>query len=85
MTDLSLNVLDIAENSVKAKATLITVTLVRDTAAGTLDITVEDNGCGMTEEQLALLHHPDDTPGRAGRSFFQDDGGTDGRQLFDEK
>lgn len=58
MTDLSLNVLDIAQNSVKAKASLIVVSIVRETASKRLSISVEDNGCGMTEEQLSRVVDP---------------------------
>ena len=52
MPELSLNVLDIAQNSVKARASLIGITVEADTAKDLLTIIIEDNGCGMTEEQI---------------------------------
>ena len=50
MKELSLNILDIAENSVKAGAALTRIT-VNETEE-TLTLTVEDDGCGMTDEIL---------------------------------
>ena len=48
MKELSLNILDIAENSVKAKADLVEITLTETDEELIIDIT--DNGTGMTEE-----------------------------------
>ena len=48
MKELSLNILDISENSVKAKATLVEITL--DETEEALTISITDNGTGMTEE-----------------------------------
>ncbi len=56
MDELSLYVLDITMNSVRAGATRITITLRED--GDWLWFTVEDNGCGMTEEQLKKLTDP---------------------------
>lgn len=56
MKELSLNVLDIAKNSVKAKATLIGITLEEENHLLTLTIT--DNGCGMTPEVLQGVVNP---------------------------
>ncbi|MCI8351469.1 MAG: ATP-binding protein [Oscillospiraceae bacterium] len=56
MTELSLNVLDVAQNSVKAGASLIQLGAVRE--GKWLTLTVEDNGCGMTEEQVAHVTDP---------------------------
>ncbi|MCR5824318.1 MAG: ATP-binding protein [Lachnospiraceae bacterium] len=58
MTEISLNVLDITENSVKAKATLIKITVEADTAKDRLTVTIDDNGCGMTPEQLSKVTDP---------------------------
>ena len=56
MKDLSLNLLDIAENSVKAGATLTQLLLTeRD---GVLTFQVADDGCGMTEEILKGVVDP---------------------------
>lgn len=56
MDDLSLYVLDITMNSVRAGATEISVELLEN--GEWLDFTVRDNGCGMTEEQLRRLDDP---------------------------
>ncbi len=48
MKELSLNILDITENSVKAKATLVEILLTEDNER--LTISIKDNGIGMTEE-----------------------------------
>ena len=58
MTELSLHVLDIAENSTKAKASLVTITVSVDVPADRLTITIADDGCGMTEEQVAHVTDP---------------------------
>ncbi len=56
MKELSLNILDIAENSVKARATLISITLCESDT--TLTLTVTDNGCGMKENILRGVIDP---------------------------
>ena len=56
MKELSLNILDIAENSVKAKATLTEILL--DETDNRLTLTIKDNGCGMTAEILANVTDP---------------------------
>ena len=58
MTELSLHVLDIAENSTKAKASLVTISVSVDTKADRLVITIVDNGCGMTKEQVSQVTDP---------------------------
>lgn len=56
MKELSLNILDIAKNSVKAKATLIEIDLLEND--DTLIVTITDNGCGMKEEMLRNVTDP---------------------------
>lgn len=56
MDELSLYVLDITMNSVRAGATEIFVELCE--AGEWLTFTVRDNGCGMTREQVARLSDP---------------------------
>lgn len=58
MTELSLNVYDIAENSIRANATLIEISVIIDQPADTLTIIIKDNGCGMTEEQVSNVTDP---------------------------
>ena len=55
MPEIALNVLDIAQNSVRAEASLIQISVDVDEAADTLTITIEDNGCCMTPEQTARV------------------------------
>ena len=56
MKELSLNILDIAENSVKARATLVQILI--DESREWLTLTIADNGCGMTEEILRGVTDP---------------------------
>lgn len=56
MKELSLNILDIAENSVKAEATLTEITI--DETDSTLTITINDDGCGMSEETVKTVTNP---------------------------
>jgi hypothetical protein len=47
MHDLSLYLLEVIENSVRAGATVVATTIVADRAAGTLAIDVQDDGPGL--------------------------------------
>lgn len=58
MPELSLNILDVAENSTRAGASLVEITVEADQAADQLTITIADNGCGMNEEQLSHVTDP---------------------------
>lgn len=58
MPELSLNVLDVAENSTKAGAKLVEITVDADTAADRLTIYIKDDGCGMTKEQVNAVTDP---------------------------
>ncbi len=58
MLELSLNVLDIAQNSVVAGATVVEIAVNEETAANRLTLTIRDNGCGMSPEQLARVRDP---------------------------
>ncbi len=58
MQELSLNVLDIAQNSIRANATLVIIEIAEDSKNKHLSITVEDDGCGMTKEQVANVMDP---------------------------
>ncbi len=56
MKELSLNILDIAENSVKAKATLTSIIL--DETDETVTLTILDDGTGMPEEIVKGVTDP---------------------------
>lgn len=58
MTELSLHVLDVVENSTKAGASLVTVGVLISSETDRLTITIDDNGCGMTAEQVARVTDP---------------------------
>lgn len=56
MKELSLNILDIAQNSVKAGADTISIALTE--TSNKLSILISDNGCGMREEFLRNVQNP---------------------------
>ena len=58
MRELSLNVMDIAQNSISAGAKQIDIDICEDSAADSLIIKISDNGCGMTAEQAASVTDP---------------------------
>ncbi len=58
MTELSLNVLDVAENSTHAGASLVEISVTAAPEADLLTIIIKDNGCGMTAEQVAAVTDP---------------------------
>lgn len=47
MQDISLHILDIAENSIGAEATLIRISITEDTAKDLFSVEIEDNGRGI--------------------------------------
>ncbi len=58
MRELSLNVMDIAQNSISAGASLITLEVEEDLTRDLLRISVKDNGRGMTPEQVQNVTDP---------------------------
>jgi anti-sigma regulatory factor (Ser/Thr protein kinase) len=58
MTELSLNVLDVANNSVRAGASLIEINIQIQRESDKLTIMIADNGCGMTEDELNHVEDP---------------------------
>lgn len=58
MTELSLNVLDVAQNSIKAGATLIEISVDVQTVSDRITIVIADNGCGMDEATLSQVTDP---------------------------
>lgn len=57
MKELSLNILDVAKNSVRAEASLIEISLILDRERW-LTLRIADNGCGMDEETLQHVTDP---------------------------
>lgn len=58
MTEISLNILDVAQNSISAGAKLIEISVVADTKSDVLTVVIKDNGCGMDEEKLKKVIDP---------------------------
>ena len=58
MRELSLNVLDIAQNSISADASLIEIEVLENTEKKELVIGIYDNGKGMTQEQVQNVQDP---------------------------
>ena len=58
MKELSLHILDIAKNSVKAKASVIEIIISEDEETNLLTIEIKDNGCGMSKEFLETVRGP---------------------------
>ena len=58
MLEISLHVLDIVNNSVKAGADLIGITICEDKQQNVLSIDITDNGCGMDEVFLRSVTDP---------------------------
>ncbi len=58
MRELSLNVLDIAQNSIKAEASLVEIELSESTEKKELLIGIYDNGKGMTAKQVQSVTDP---------------------------
>lgn len=56
MKEISLNILDIAENSVKAGASLTEIIIEEDSER--LILTIRDDGCGMSEETVRAVTDP---------------------------
>ncbi|SCY16348.1 ATP-binding protein [Alkaliphilus peptidifermentans] len=58
MKELALHILDVAENSVRAEATEIKISIIEDTVVDILEIIIEDNGIGMDREFLDKVLDP---------------------------
>lgn len=56
MKELSLNILDIVENSIKAKAEIVEITIIDKNKD--FSITIKDDGCGMNEATLLSVSDP---------------------------
>jgi hypothetical protein len=58
MQDISLHLLDIIENSVRAGAKGVRIRIISDTQENVLRFIIEDDGCGMDSETLAMAQNP---------------------------
>lgn len=58
MDELALNILDIAYNSIRAHATLITIKIIDSVQENVIDIDIEDNGDGMDKDTVDKVIDP---------------------------
>ena len=58
MNELSLNVLDVAQNGIAAGASLMEISIAIDSSADTLAIVIKDNGRGMAQGQAESVTDP---------------------------
>ncbi len=58
MEEISLHILDIAENSVMAQAKLIEIVITEDSAKDIMEININDDGRGMDEETILKALSP---------------------------
>lgn len=58
MQDFAMILLDVANNSLSAKADTITIVLKESAKEDRLTLSIEDNGCGMDEEALKRAADP---------------------------
>jgi len=58
MQELSLNILDITQNSVTAKAENIYIEIIESQAEHFLSIRIKDDGCGMSKETVDKVTNP---------------------------
>jgi len=58
LPEISLNILDVAQNSIAAGAKVTEITVDIDSTADTLTVCINDDGCGMTPEQVRVVTDP---------------------------
>ena len=58
MTELSLHILDIVQNSIKAGANLVAINVHENVSENIFAITITDNGCGMEKDFLEDVVNP---------------------------
>ncbi len=58
MRELSLHILDIAQNSIKAEAECLRIVVIEDLASDKLTIKIKDDGTGMDSETVSRVIDP---------------------------
>ena len=58
MKELALHILDIMENSIRAQASKISVSIIEDSPINQLTLIIQDNGKGMDQEVLSRVRDP---------------------------
>ena len=58
MKEISLHILDLIQNSIRAGAANISLDILEDSQADTFTVVIQDDGCGMSEESLRRFREP---------------------------
>lgn len=58
MTEISLHILDLAQNAISAGARHIGIDVEEDAAANLLTVSIQDDGCGMDAEMVQRVQDP---------------------------
>ena len=58
MPEISLNILDVAENSTRAGASLVQITVDVQPEADKLTVIITDDGCGMSRDMVDWINSP---------------------------
>lgn len=58
MPEISMNILDVAQNSIRAGASLIEISVAIDEKEDAMTVVIKDDGCGMTKTQIAKVEDP---------------------------
>ncbi len=58
LPEISLNILDVANNSIRAVADPVEIQIRICNAKNILTVRITDNGCGMTDEQVSRVEDP---------------------------
>ena len=58
MPEIALNILDVAENSIRAKASLVEISVSVRPKEDRMEVIIRDNGCGMDTEQVKKVQDP---------------------------
>lgn len=58
MPEISLNILDVVQNSIRANAKKVEIMVSVKNDSDTLSVIIKDDGCGMSEEQLKRVTDP---------------------------
>ena len=56
--EISLNILDVVQNSIGARASLVEITVSIDTTADTLTVIIRDDGRGMSCQEPSIRSIP---------------------------
>ena len=58
MKEISLHILDLMQNSIRAGAKNIQLRIEEDTRADTFTVIIQDDGCGMSPEMTKAVSSP---------------------------